>query len=260
MAKDKKSFILYTDVCYMAKHLTDEQAGKLFKHLLAYVNDENPETEDQIINLAFEPIKQSLKRDLLKYETKREERSKAGKLGNLKKYHLDLYEKVISEDLSLEDALIIAKSRIATQSETNTAVNGSVNVNDSVIYTPISPEGESHSDSNKNPKPENQTEYTQQDFFKDWNELRTEHLKTPSFLNAITGAENKQNFRDLLKSYDREMIRDALTGLFKQKSMPRGNKSMQSNPAHFLKYFPTYHQAYHDKNSNVYGKPEEVNG
>ena len=59
---------MYRDTIHSVNHLTDEQAGKLFKHVLAYVNDEDPQTEDKVILLAFEPIKQYLKRDLRKYE------------------------------------------------------------------------------------------------------------------------------------------------------------------------------------------------
>lgn len=69
MAKDKKSFLLYCDVHHTVKKLSDEQAGKLFKHVLSYVNDENPDTDDIIIQIAFEPIKQQLKRDLKRYES-----------------------------------------------------------------------------------------------------------------------------------------------------------------------------------------------
>jgi len=68
MATNKKSFILYCDLIHTVSKLNDEQAGKLFKHILSYVNDENPVTEDLITNLAFEPVKQALKRDLVKYE------------------------------------------------------------------------------------------------------------------------------------------------------------------------------------------------
>ncbi len=67
MAKDKKGFILYSDLIHTINKLTDEQAGKLFKHILEYVNDNNPES-DQFTEVVFEPIKQTLKRDLQKYE------------------------------------------------------------------------------------------------------------------------------------------------------------------------------------------------
>lgn len=79
MAENKRSFLLYTDVHFTVKKLTDEQSGKLFKHILSYVNDENPVINDLILEIAFEPIKQSLKRDLRKYEIIREKRSQAGK-------------------------------------------------------------------------------------------------------------------------------------------------------------------------------------
>jgi hypothetical protein len=68
MAENKRSFLLYTDVHFTVKKLSDEQAGKLFKHILSYVNDENPTINDVILDLVFEPIKQALKRDLKRYE------------------------------------------------------------------------------------------------------------------------------------------------------------------------------------------------
>jgi len=68
MATDKKSFLLYCDLIHTVLKMPNDKAGELFKHILQYVNDENPITDDLIIQLTFEPIKQSLKRDLQKYE------------------------------------------------------------------------------------------------------------------------------------------------------------------------------------------------
>tara|TARA_R110000868_G_scaffold120421_3_gene319540 strand:- start:780 stop:1460 length:681 start_codon:yes stop_codon:yes gene_type:complete len=79
MAENKKSFVLYVDIIHTFEELTDEEAGKLIKHILKYVNDLNPIAEDKITKIAFEPIKQQLKRDLRKYETIIEKRSAAGK-------------------------------------------------------------------------------------------------------------------------------------------------------------------------------------
>ena len=79
MAKDKKSFLLYCDIIHTVEKLDDVQAGKLFKHLLKYVNDQNPTPENPLIEIAFEPIKQSLKRDLIKYEGIRERNSENAK-------------------------------------------------------------------------------------------------------------------------------------------------------------------------------------
>jgi hypothetical protein len=81
MAENKKSFILYTDQSGVFNQLPDEMAGKLIKHIFAYVNDENPITEDLIINIAFEPIKQSLKRDLQRWNDYIEKQSLNGKKG-----------------------------------------------------------------------------------------------------------------------------------------------------------------------------------
>ena len=68
MAKDKKSFLLYCDQQGVFNKLPDEIAGKLIKHIFAYVNDENPTCDDLLLIIAFEPIKTQLKRDLRKYE------------------------------------------------------------------------------------------------------------------------------------------------------------------------------------------------
>lgn len=81
MAENKKSFILYCDIIHTLEKLSDEDAGKLFKHILRYVNDLNPTTDHLITEIAFEPIKQQLKRDLVKYEKFVEKQVLNGKLG-----------------------------------------------------------------------------------------------------------------------------------------------------------------------------------
>ena len=86
MAKDKKSFILYVDQKDLWNKLPDEVAGKLIKHIYAYVSDENPTSDDLIVNIAFEPIKQQLKRDLKLFEEKRVKRSEAGMAGANKRW------------------------------------------------------------------------------------------------------------------------------------------------------------------------------
>jgi len=68
MAKDKKSFILYCDQQGLFNKLPDEIAGRLIKHIFAYVNDDNPIATDLLLEIAFEPIKLQLKRDLRKYD------------------------------------------------------------------------------------------------------------------------------------------------------------------------------------------------
>ena len=86
MAKDKKGFILYADQKALFEQLPNDKAGELIKFIFAYVNDEDPVTEDLIINLAFTPIKQQLKRDLIKFEETKGKRSEAGKAGANKRW------------------------------------------------------------------------------------------------------------------------------------------------------------------------------
>ena len=69
MANEKKSFLLYCDIIHTVEQLTDEQAGDLFRHILRYVNDQDPQSDSVITKIAFEPIKQALKRDLDKYKS-----------------------------------------------------------------------------------------------------------------------------------------------------------------------------------------------
>lgn len=86
MAENKKSFVLYADQITIVKKLVEKDrlnttnyAGELFLHILEYVNDLNPEPLNFIVDMAFEPIKQQLKRDLIKYEVIKQKRSDAGK-------------------------------------------------------------------------------------------------------------------------------------------------------------------------------------
>ena len=81
MAENKKSFILYADLIHTVEKLPDDKAGELFKHILRYVNDQNPVTPDLLIEVTFEPIKQQLKRDLKKWVGYIEKQRENGSLG-----------------------------------------------------------------------------------------------------------------------------------------------------------------------------------
>ena len=131
MAKDKKSFIAYGDWMCIFDHLSDAEAGILIKHVFRYVNDQNPELKKRFLKIAFEPIKQSLKRDLKKWENEKGNRSDSGNLGNLKRWHPELHEKVAIGELDVNEAVKIAKIAGAT-SATKKIANVAVNVNDNV--------------------------------------------------------------------------------------------------------------------------------
>ena len=94
MAKDKKSVLLYCDIIHTVEGLTDEEAGALFKHYLRYINDLNPVSEDRLTALLFEPIKQNLKRDLIKWESKSERNSIIAKEGWVKRKNANASERI----------------------------------------------------------------------------------------------------------------------------------------------------------------------
>ena len=123
MAENKKSFILYSDLLHTIDLMPDENAGKLFKHILKYVNDLNPEADDLITKLSFEPIKQQLKRDLCKWEDKSINRSESGRLGGLKSGEARRSKMKQNEANALN-------------SKQNEHVSVNVNVNDNVILEP----------------------------------------------------------------------------------------------------------------------------
>lgn len=136
MAENKKSFVLYSDSQGLINQLPDDIAGRLFKHIYAYVNDENPIADELLLNIAFEPIKMQLKRDLIKWVDIKETKSNSGNLGNLKRYNIDLYEKVLSNNITLKEAIELAKTRknshsdiVPSQDIAKLAVNDNVNVN-----------------------------------------------------------------------------------------------------------------------------------
>lgn len=111
MAEDKKGFLLYCDIINSIEHLTNEEKGILFQHLLEYVNDLNPILEDRVLIGVWKHIENQLKRDLKKYEAKVSKSSLAGREGNLKRWNLDLYEEYKKGVYTLLGAESIASGR-----------------------------------------------------------------------------------------------------------------------------------------------------
>lgn len=79
MAEGKKSFVAYADWKETFDALENDVAGELIKHIFAYVNDENPISNNPIIKAVFPNIKNALKRDLEKWDNQLLQRSLAGK-------------------------------------------------------------------------------------------------------------------------------------------------------------------------------------
>lgn len=117
MAQGKASFMFYCDWKETFDALPNEKAGELLKHILAYVNDENPKTDDLLINAVFANIKATLKRDLKKWERKSEQ----NKLNALKRWDANAYER-IKEDANYADKDKVIdkdKERVSQYSDTD---------------------------------------------------------------------------------------------------------------------------------------------
>jgi hypothetical protein len=123
MAKDKTSFVLYSDSKSIIDLMTNEQAGLLLKTLFAYVNDENP-IIDNSIALVFEMIKLQLKRDLKKWEQTKEGRSAAGKASAEAKRLAKLNQQNSTNSTNVDFV-----QQTSTNSTVSVSVNDSVNVN-----------------------------------------------------------------------------------------------------------------------------------
>ena len=128
MAKDKKGFLLYADQKELFDQLPNDKAGELIKHIFKYVNDEEPQTDDLLINMAFTPIKQQFKRDLDKWENTREKRSLAGKKSaeSRRNKRKQTSTKLTSVKSDEQKSTSVNKRK---QTSTKLTVNDNVNVN-----------------------------------------------------------------------------------------------------------------------------------
>jgi uncharacterized phage protein (TIGR02220 family) len=149
MAEGKRSIVVYADWIDKFEELEDDEAGRLIKHFFRYVNDLNPEAPDRITKLSFIDIEKQLKRDLKKWEKTVDDRSYNGRLGNIKRWHIDLYNEIILENITLEEAEYISKHRktslpdekvsppianIAVNDTVTVTVNNNINTNLSVDF------------------------------------------------------------------------------------------------------------------------------
>ena len=152
MASSKKSVVLYCDLIHTIEKMDDQTAGQFFKHYLRYINDLNPTTDNLIVDLTFENVKQNLKRDLTRWEKTKVKRSDAGresarvralKKENKKGHNLtnSTHVKSVEQTSTKSTHVKSVKQNQQTstnvnkrqQTSTNSTVNVNVNVNDIFI-------------------------------------------------------------------------------------------------------------------------------
>ena len=221
MATDKKSFILYADLIDNIDHLTNEEKGILFTHLLNYVNDRNPVLEDRLILTAWKPIERQLKRDLKKFEQIKSKRSDAGK----KSAELRALKK--EEQASTNPTSVESVQQCSTNPTVNDNVNVNENVNDiNIIYSEI-------------------------DFLENWKMCRKKFMTLPTHIKKLETFE-RVDFNNALKDFSKDEINTAMLGLFKQER--KNITSMYLKPKHFLENISKYLNAEMSKDYGLYGK------
>lgn len=94
-----KSFILHTDSLDILPELSDIQAGKIFKAIYNYQKIGQDTKLDQTLRIVMMPLIHQFKRDEEKYLNSIIQ----GKLGNLKKYHKKIYQRIIDGQINLEE-------------------------------------------------------------------------------------------------------------------------------------------------------------
>lgn len=125
MAENKKGVLVYADWMEKFEELEDDEAGRLIKHFFRYVNDLNPEYPDRTTKLMFIDIKNTLKRDLNKWEEKAPTRIEKARLAGLASAEARKLKKQLNSTNELRVELNSTKSTV------------SVNVSDSVTSTEV---------------------------------------------------------------------------------------------------------------------------
>lgn len=137
--KSKKGFILHKDSLSILNKMNNEQAGILFKAIYQYQTTGKTPNLEFGLEMAITPFINQFTRDDNAWEEERNKKAVNGFLGNLKRWHPDLYKKYNNNEITIEEAeKIIAErqSAIGGDSQPSDTIpniaNIAVNVSDSV--------------------------------------------------------------------------------------------------------------------------------
>jgi len=133
MADGKKNILVYRDWIHQFDKLTDEEAGQLIKHFFRYVNDQDPEPPNRIVEICFEPIKETLKRYFQKWEATLEGKSRAG-LASAEKRKQN--QQVLTGVESVEQNPTNPTDKVKVSVKDNVSVNDNESVNEKPLLAP----------------------------------------------------------------------------------------------------------------------------
>jgi hypothetical protein len=209
MAENKKGVLVYADWIDKFEELEDDEAGRLIKHFFRYVNDLDPEYPDRTTKLMFIDIKNTLKRDLDKWEDKSPQRIEKARLAGLASAKARELKKQLESTNELEVELNPTKSTVS--------VSVSDNVNDI-------PKG--------NPTPTVNWE----GLLKQFNEITNKNLK------VVDDKSKRQFLARLKEGYTKIDIVNAITNCYNSEfHKANGHKNLTlefiSRPDKFAYYF-----------------------
>ena len=129
----RETFLFYADWSKVIKDLPSEVQLEIYQAITEYAINGNLIELKPLAKVAFGFIKQTIDRDTKNYQEKVKTNQEKGRYGNLKRWSRDLYDKVLSKELSLEEAekIAVARKKSHNEKENRTAKTASLNGNDS---------------------------------------------------------------------------------------------------------------------------------
>lgn len=110
MTDHQNSFVLYLDNKEVFLSLDLETRGKLITAIFEY-QESGIFPEDPLVKVAMSSFVAQFRRDGQKWQKAREEKTIAGKLGNLKRWHPQFYLEVVNKTKTLEEVECLLQSQ-----------------------------------------------------------------------------------------------------------------------------------------------------
>ena len=239
-----KSFILHLDSLEILDKLSDEQAGKLFKAIHSYQKNNAYPQLDFALDLVISPFINQFKRDKEKWENEIKKKSDKGKIGNLKRWHKEIYKRFMKCELTLDEAI-----KIATQS--------SRIVNDSQQSPPIPKSLKNKSDSkNKNEKI-NIPNFIDQILLDEFLNQRKKDKNEVGVFALKLIFEDLQKWENEKQGNANIALKNAIKGGWKSLVEPRPNNNQPQQPKHT---FLTKQQIEQNQNMQIFSNLQKKYG
>ena len=193
------------------------------EHLDILINKKIITNANNFISISF------LDEQFAEIEETNKNKSKSGVLGNLKRWHKDIYKKYESREITLKEAISLSKN-IAHQSHPDN--------------TPIAPQSQNIAEKRRGEERREDNIYIgdKQKFLSWFNKRRTEYLKIPSHCNTWS-RNDIANHKELKRDYTIEQFEKAMKSFCKDKFYLDSNNILPNyflQPEKFVKFLNAY--------------------